>query len=499
MTLSRTRIAKAAVKVSDRRKSRFSMVILAGAMFQLLVVLLFYSSMYPHIQRLMPDDTFYYLSIARNIGSGMGSVFSTGEPTNGYHPLWMGVLVASDFILNPDREQFILIALVLSVVFNTLTARALGGLLERLGLNGELKVLGAGLYMVLPWLVLLTLSGMETPLFLLCLVSFFTMVLRTLDPADPGKYRHILLGVSAGLLFLSRTDSAFFILAGAAALLAGTGKTAGKARLLVSGAVAGIIALPWVVWCTIRFGNPVQTSGYALAHLRWHTMYPVTSLRYWVLNSGRAFHKLAVLFVSPLSYRADDFETIVPLWADLLIFVMAASVVLWLITHRRRVAFPAFIWIPSLLLLVFYTFVRLASAVWHTSVFGLLLLFTILNAARVYGLRRRFSTILLCGCLLLNIYTLGNGFYYPQQAADLMGAAISLGEAHPEPMRIGSTDAGYLGYFSGHEVINLDGVVNHRAYLHIREGTLGTYISGLGLDMVMMQDEAREFYTRNDP
>jgi hypothetical protein len=476
-----------------------SLLILAGTVFQLIVVLLFYSNMYPHIQRLLPDDTFYYLTIARNISAGMGSVFSPGEPTNGYHPLWMGVLTTAGFIIKPDRGQFIFIALLLSVVFNAMTARALGGLLGHMGFSSDLKALGSGLYMVLPWLVLLNLSGMETPLFFLCLVFFFTMLLRTLDHSDSGKGRHILLGVSAGLLFLSRTDSIFFILAGAAVLTAGTKAGAGRAGLLLAGVVSGLIALPWVAWCTVRFGSPVQTSGYALAHLRWHTMYPVTSFKYWIYNGGRLFHKLAVLLVSPLSYRYGDFDTILPLWADVLVFVLMACAVFWLIKHKKRVAFPAFIWLPSLLILLFYTFVRLASAVWHLSVFALLLLLMILNAARVHGLGRRFRAILLTGCLLLNIYTLGNGFYYPQQATDIMGAAISLGQDHPGTLRIGSTDAGYLGYFSGHEVVNLDGVVNHRAYLHIREGTLGTYISGLGLDIVMIQEEARDFYTRNDP
>lgn len=480
-------------------KTGTALAIAAGTLFQLIVALSFYNGMNPHIQRLMPDDTFYYLKIAQNISSGSGSVFSPGEPTNGYHPLWMGVLTVSNLVLKPGDRQLVLVALLLSVAFNAAAARLLAALLARMGFSSEATVLGAGLYMLLPWLVLLNLSGMETPLFFLCLIFFFTMMLRVRDPGERWAGRHILLGLAAGLLFLARTDSAFFILAGAAALLTGTRAPGARAKLLLSGLVSAIIATPWVAWCITRFGSPVQTSGYALAHLRWHSMHPVTSPEYWVLNSGRVFHKLAVLFVSPLAFRASDFETIVPLWADLLVFAAVLSTVLWLVRHRGQVLFPWSVWLPSVLILLFYTFVRLASAVWHSAVFALLLLLVILNAARVYGTGRRFSALLLGGCLLLNIYTLGNGFYHPQQAADLMGAAIALGEAHTEPIRIGSTDAGYLGYFSGHEVVNLDGVVNHRAYLHIREGTLGTYITGLGLDIVMMQEDARAFYTRNDP
>jgi hypothetical protein len=41
----------------------------------------------------VPDDVYFYLHIADEISTGHGSTFNEIVPTNGYHPLWMGVCV----------------------------------------------------------------------------------------------------------------------------------------------------------------------------------------------------------------------------------------------------------------------------------------------------------------------------------------------------------------------------------------------------------------------
>lgn len=46
----------------------------------------------PELSRLFPDDAFFYMKTARNIGAGLGSTFDGLNPTNGYHPLYLGLL-----------------------------------------------------------------------------------------------------------------------------------------------------------------------------------------------------------------------------------------------------------------------------------------------------------------------------------------------------------------------------------------------------------------------
>lgn len=174
-----------------------STVLIAGVLFQLLIVVLFYMNLQPHILRLMPDDSFYYLKIAQNIGNNLGSVFSPGEPTNGYHPLWMGILILIQYSLRPGNGFFILSVLLLSVAFNAFTALILRRFLKMLGFAEEQQTLGIVLYLFLPWLVLLTLSGLETPLFFMCLLSFFIMLQKVITSDSDRIREYVLLGISA--------------------------------------------------------------------------------------------------------------------------------------------------------------------------------------------------------------------------------------------------------------------------------------------------------------
>jgi alpha-1,2-mannosyltransferase len=52
------------------------------------------------------DDFFYYLQVARNIATEFRSTFDGTNPTNGYHPLWMLMIVALCFALDPMAIEF---------------------------------------------------------------------------------------------------------------------------------------------------------------------------------------------------------------------------------------------------------------------------------------------------------------------------------------------------------------------------------------------------------
>ena len=48
------------------------------------------------------DDAYYYFRIAQNIALGRGSTWDGIHSTNGYHPLWLLMLIPLYFILS-DR------------------------------------------------------------------------------------------------------------------------------------------------------------------------------------------------------------------------------------------------------------------------------------------------------------------------------------------------------------------------------------------------------------
>src|SRR5262245_48760244 len=61
------------------------------------------------------DDFFYYLEIAERVLAGEGFTFDGVTPTNGFHPLWMAILVTLGALAPPrDAAFFLLLHVVLA-------------------------------------------------------------------------------------------------------------------------------------------------------------------------------------------------------------------------------------------------------------------------------------------------------------------------------------------------------------------------------------------------
>src|SRR3972149_1333989 len=119
------------------QRSYFIFIIVFAVIFQGAVIAYVYLNFNRIVPVLMPDDAFYYLKIAENISQGYGSVFSIGEPTNGYHPLWLYYITAFHYVFNPSREQFILIVLIASSIVYIATAYPLYKYLKLLKMSDQ--------------------------------------------------------------------------------------------------------------------------------------------------------------------------------------------------------------------------------------------------------------------------------------------------------------------------------------------------------------------------
>src|SRR5262245_66207693 len=71
------------------RRITWALVLLAGAT-RLVVALADHRSLIAN--DVYPDDAFYYLRIAANLVAGRGFTFDGLAPTNGFHPLYLGML-----------------------------------------------------------------------------------------------------------------------------------------------------------------------------------------------------------------------------------------------------------------------------------------------------------------------------------------------------------------------------------------------------------------------
>jgi hypothetical protein len=155
----------------------------------------------------IPDDAFYYFELARRISLGQGSTFDGVNRTNGYHPLWLLILLTIARVMNLSRETVARVAMVLGVVM-------LGGAVFILrAVAGRLAPSNRWLALLLPASALsfATIYGMESSLAALMLSVLLWQIARS--EASPGVRSGFVIGLIAGGLVLSRLDSVVYVIA----------------------------------------------------------------------------------------------------------------------------------------------------------------------------------------------------------------------------------------------------------------------------------------------
>lgn len=218
---------------------------------------------------LVGDDAGYYVRIAREVVQGHGVTFDGDSPTDGFNPLYLGLLVAS---LAVAPEMGPLASLRVAGVISWL-ALAGGGALFTLVVGrmagaagiagGRRRLLAAACctYYTL-FLGLKGVYGIDAPLVLLLGNAYLLVVLRE-GLVDKGWGAQLADGVLLGLLFLARVDSVFILLA---AYGAGAMVVARRPRLLprlaASAAAATAVAGPYLVWHRAAFGHWLPISAH---------------------------------------------------------------------------------------------------------------------------------------------------------------------------------------------------------------------------------------------
>ena len=216
--------------------------------------------------RVVPDDAFYYIGIARNIASMGISTFDGINRTNGYHPAWMAVLtLVAHWFSEPVTS--IRIALGIALAFHLLSSACLVGVFSR-WMPATLAWVGGAFWAGNPLALGFALQGMEASLYIfalsLCLYIYVSRVDRTLDPHEQGRSHRALalFGCGLGLAFLGRTEAIVlvgFVVVGVAARIGLRPSSVSKLAALL-GAFVGV-TLPWSVFSYEQTGHLSQDSG----------------------------------------------------------------------------------------------------------------------------------------------------------------------------------------------------------------------------------------------
>ncbi len=207
------------------------------------------------------DDSWIHLEYARSIYEGRAWQYSPGVPSTGStSPLW-SILLSPLFLITSDTTGLIWGVLLIGFVFYVFCTLIVGKFVYLITENmagSMLSMLAFVFVLSNTWLML---SGMEYPLFM------FLLLLPLLVLEHDGFRFDVLLGVISGLAFLSRPEGVLVIMVvfPIRVLQYALGNDLSLKRgasLFLMIVTAGLIVLPWILYCYSVTGLPLPDTFY---------------------------------------------------------------------------------------------------------------------------------------------------------------------------------------------------------------------------------------------
>jgi hypothetical protein len=421
------------------------------------------------------DDAFYYIVTAQNYVRTGVFAFDGVNETNGFHPVWMaivvGLLKACGPTCTPEHQVFA-VKLVETLLRGVAVALCVGFHVADRPARHDLATGYLAIVVVLlcPAFVIFE-QGMETTLATLLLILAIRAFVQD---------RTVALGWLLALLFLTRLDTAIFV---AAPLLAFgmSGDRANAGRWAASALPLALAMIAYTGYNLVHTGHAVPISG-AL-----RSTFPVP---HW--NGG---HLEEPLIIAGMYGWRQLVSANVVLCAAMLVAGGAALACAW---PSRRTALGL-----------------LAVGSVGAALIANLLLFQSWEKSidpRYLALPLTASAFFLAASATLAAERLGSWLRWPRLSPVPAAAVVALialeGALHlerfadeyartsdstidffreiraalPENAVIAGTDVGALAFWTGHRVVNLDGVINNYRYQdYLRDGRLRQYLHEQGV------------------
>lgn len=420
------------------------------------------------VASLTVDDTYLALQVAHNWAEHGFPTFDGLHRTNGFQALW-GLILWLLALLTRDPPRLLHATLLLVAVLNAVGGLLLWRFARRLA--GDY----AGLWAVAFWTAYClsgrpALIGLENSLlatlFVLALLAF-NALLR--EPRCLGRWTWA--AVVSGLLFWTRLDMLVPVAVTWVALAVWALRSRNLTRLAPACAILLVLAAGLAAFNYWAGETPTPVSG-LVKHVYATRREPDWTL-FWlasaVVDTGRVLLKHAAIGIGAI-------------WPPALSSVTRVGIVALLLFAAAR-GFPrprawGLVWAAALVLHALAIRVWLSGyysdALWYYSAqnvsaaIGLgLLLAWLMQRVRRPRWRLFWPTVVGLGRLPLAILAL---FLMPNEesvSSNRLAAAEWLRQNVPAEARVGAWNAGELAFFSGRTVINLDGLVNDKAYFDL--------------------------------
>jgi len=445
----------------------------------------------------VPDDTFYYLLIARNLAHTGRSTFDGVSATNGYHPLWMAVLVPLAGWL-PVGVPLLRVALAMAFACQAATAALiLRGLRPLVG--DDWAYVAAGCWLINPLAFSIALTATEGALYAAVLMVVFLAhqaLRRDAQARRAGSLKRLLpFAFALGVLCLTRTDG--IIVATLSLMWLVVSGTAGRAAIrdriepvAITAAIVGLCIVPWWLFSLVQVGSVTQDSG-AMKMLWAADALPNYADRLANLNRTLDFfgrRSLSLTMVWHFSW-----------WTFALCATGLVVMLIGVVRHWRceQAAALRSVLVPALVLALVYGFVLVERQVWWLALPGLALMLTmfiagptVLRLTRPRGRRETvaMSAVMVCALAVFGRWHVKGYTPYPWQP-DVRRSQLAIADIVPAGQSIGCFNAGIPAFFGPRRVVALDGLVSHQARQAWETQTLDDFIRQRDLHFVA--DEER--------
>ncbi|MCA9704424.1 MAG: hypothetical protein KDK70_01095 [Myxococcales bacterium] len=476
-------------------RSTIGIAVFCGALFRLIPLV---STELEMFGRFPTEDGYLAMTIGRDMSLGLGpsvpiDVSGNRALTNGFQPLCVLLWSAAFWLVDGNRYW----GTWLILAFSTLVAAATCYVIWRVGRRllaplpwgSDVAAITAAIWFATPQTMNHTMNGLETGM--LSLVSAVTVwaFMRDMDGQNEtwSWRRRMAWGGLLGSCTWIRVDAVFLILASCCAWLLVPGRGGRLVvhhRLkesIVSGALAILVASPWLAFGYVLFGRLMPISGVAQASYSTFGgnlyragpallsyIFPVAPGHYapgaWLPDDTRVWPLLVALpiGVAALVGLARVSRELRPVVALLAIYSLGMFAYYALSFGAPHFLSRYFMPLSPFLIMAGLGLLMTRLRRWRVTgrvVLGLLFAVTLVRAGMLNELNRQRSTM----------HPHFGVVYWVETRLD------------PDTW-VGALQTGTLGFFHD-KTINLDGKVNPVALEHLLAGTLPAYVVSTGITL----------------
>jgi hypothetical protein len=280
---------KPGARASGIGMDRRAFHVLLGAMTAVFVAV--FAALQPgRLVSFVADGAGYYLQIAHNVAGGRGITFDGLHPTNGFHPLWLAVLVPVLEIVRGTPELVYRTVGILDVGLLAVASWTFHRTLRQL-VSPAAALAGGAVFAASAFF---NVNLMETALVLLTTSALFAYAWRCHEREDSRVAPSLGFGLILGACILARLDAGFIALAMgivdlARILRSPDGRRQRFVRLASIMAGASVLVVPYLLYNRVAFGAILPVSG------RIESLFPHPNAR-GLVETARALGPIRTMF-----------------------------------------------------------------------------------------------------------------------------------------------------------------------------------------------------------